>query len=395
MRISILLAGALMAPVPLSHCALANPQQPDLALHKPFVSSDPNTSGWNQGLTDGLWQPQFGQTFAAGGTDTFPKNVTVDLGAPQRLGYVATGVPDFGSTKTVELSLSVDGNQFTQIAAYVFSQHKAEYHLFKFAPATARYVRLTYADRYTESVGYPAVYVFSSELAAYAPGDTPPIPRLGLEPADVAAPKLGGDGQTDQSFLNAHESFLKRDAQGPIGLLFMGDSITHRWENAQDIWQKYFGQYNPADFGIEGDKTQNVLWRFENGELDNIHPKVVVLLIGTNNIGYPAADIVKADTKIVREIHRRIPNTKVLLLGILPRGADANDPVRAKIKSVNAELSKLDNRRNTRYLDFGDKLLDPNGNITKEMMPDSLHPTHEGYQIWADSMQPLLEGMMK
>ena len=395
MRISILLAGALLAQLPLLHFALADPQQPDLALHKPFISSDPNTSGWNQGLTDGSWQPQGGQTFAAGGSDSFPKYVTVDLGASETLGYVATGVPDFGSTKTVELSLSADGSRFTHVADYVFSQHKAEYHLFKFAPASARYVRLTYADRYSESVGYPAVYVFTSEIAAYAPGDVPPVPRLGPEPADMPAVKLAADGQTDQSFLNSHESFLKRDTEGPIGLLFIGDSITHRWENAQDIWQKYFGQYNPADFGIEGDKTQNVLWRFENGELDNIHPKVVVLLIGTNNITYPASDIVQADTKIVREIHRRLPGTKVLLLGIFPRGADANDPIRAKIKAINAELSKLDNGNDTRFLDFGDKLLDPNGNITKEMMPDSLHPTHEGYQIWADSMQPLLDEMMK
>jgi beta-glucosidase len=178
-------------------------------------------------------------------------------------------------------------------------------------------------------------------------------------------------------------------------VLFLGDSITHRWLGSPDIWQKYYGRYDPADFGIEGDRTEHVLWRIAGGELDGIHPKVVVLLIGTNNIGYPVDDIVKGDTKVVSEIHSRLPDTKVLLLGIFPRGADPADPVRAKIKDVNAALAKLDDGGKTRFLDFGDRFLETDGSISKEMMPDALHPAPKGYQIWAGAMQPLLDEMMK
>ncbi|BDI30970.1 hypothetical protein CCAX7_30210 [Capsulimonas corticalis] len=393
MKNGILLAGGALALLAPASGAFAAPL--DLALHKTFVSSDPNGSGWNQGLTDGSWETDAGKTFAAGGSETFPKTATVDLEAPALLGYVAIGAPSFGSTKTVELSLSTDDAQFTKVGSYVFSQKKAEYHLFSFAPETARYVRLTYVDRYSESVDYPAVYVFTTEVAVYAPGDAPPVPHIGPEASDEPAPKLNRDGQVDPSFLEAHESFLKRGKEGPIGVLFIGDSITHRWLNSRDIWDKYYGQYDPADFGVEGDRTEHVLWRFENGELDGVHPKVVVLMIGTNNMSEPADEIIRGDTKIVSEIHRRLPETKVLLLGVFPRGAKADDPVRAKIKGINAELAKLDDGGKTRFLDIGDKFLDANGGITKEMMADALHPEHIGYQIWADAMQPLFDEMMK
>ena|GEM_PF-584457 len=391
----MLLAAVAFASLMPAPVAFAAPAQANLALHKPFVSSDPNDAGWNQGLTDGSWLFDAGKTFAMGGSDSFPKTVTIDLKAPALLGYVGTAVPQFGSTKTVELSLSADGTQYTKAGSYVFSQNKAEYHLFRFAPSTAQYIRLTYADRYPDSVGYPSVFVFTTEVTAYAPGDVPPVPQIGPEPPDAAAPKFGSDGQIDPSFQESHESFLKRGKEGPIGVLFIGDSITHRWLGVQDIWQKYYGQYDPADFGIEGDRTEHVLWRFANGELDGIHPKVVVLLIGTNNIALAAEDIIKGDTAVVSEIHRRLPDAKVLLMGIFPRGADASDPARAKIKDVNAALAKLDDGTKTRFLDIGNKLLAPDGSITKEIMPDALHPTAQGYQIWADAMQPLLEEMMK
>ena len=123
-------------------------------------------------------------------------------------------------------------------------------------------------------------------------------------------------------------------------------------------------------------------------------------MIGTNNIGSNRQQgIIDADTKIVAEIHQKLPNTKVLLLGIFPRGDDPAKPAvartRAELKAINAALSKLDDGGKTRFLDFGDKFLDANGVITKEMMPDALHPTAAGYVIWADAMQPTLDAMLK
>jgi len=219
--------------------------------------------------------------------------------------------------------------------------------------------------------------------------------------ADVAAPKLDKTGKIDSRFQQRHESFLRRGKEGKIGVLFLGDSITEGWggTRGREIWAEYYGKLDPANFGISGDKTQHVLWRIDNGELDGISPKVVVLMIGTNNIGYSAEDILAADTKIVQEIHQKLPDTKLLLLGIFPRGADPNDPkvadMREKIKSVNQGLAKLDDGDKTRYLDIADKFLDADGKLSKDIMPDALHPNAKGYLIWAKAMQPLLDEMMK
>jgi beta-glucosidase len=235
--------------------------------------------------------------------------------------------------------------------------------------------------------------------AQTAPATMPTTQSL-AEGADVAAPKVDRSGQIDGRFEHMHESFLRKAKMEKISLVFLGDSITEGWNGGgRIVWAKSYWKYDPANFGIGGDKTQNVLWRIENGELDHINPKVVVLMIGTNNVSYAAEDILVADEKIVREIHQKLPNAKVLLLGIFPRGADPKDPnvaaMREKIQTVNQGLAKLDDGDKTRYLDIGNKFLGADGKISKDIMPDALHPNAKGYQIWADAMQPLLGEMMK
>ncbi|MGV3723488.1 MAG: GDSL-type esterase/lipase family protein [Actinomycetota bacterium] len=236
-------------------------------------------------------------------------------------------------------------------------------------------------------------------LSAVALALTLPALAQNLEPADVAAPKKDQAGNIQPRFQMMHESFLKRGKEGKIGVLFIGDSITQGWNGARPVWDEHFGKYDPANFGIGGDRTQHVLWRIENGELDGIAPKVVVLMIGTNNSGYPAEEILKGDRKIVEQIHAKLPKTKLLLLGIFPRGADAKAAnviaVREKLKSVNAGLAKLDDGKKTRYLDIGAKFMDAEGNLPADIMPDALHLSAKGYGIWADSIQPLLDEMMK
>jgi beta-glucosidase len=194
-----------------------------------------------------------------------------------------------------------------------------------------------------------------------------------------------------------HEQFLARIHEGPIGLLFLGDSIMDAWPSrGKESWQK-FAKYDPADFGISGDRTEHVLWRITHGELDGIRPKVVVVMIGTNNVGHfkdekPewAAAGVK---KIVETIHAKLPETKVLLLGVFPR--DAKDsPTRKKVEATNQIISKLDDGQKTRYLDIGKEFLDSEGEIPKDIMPDRLHPNAKGYDIWYEAMRPLLEKMM-
>ena len=221
------------------------------------------------------------------------------------------------------------------------------------------------------------------------------------EPADVPDFRHGKYGEISSPWNKKHKANLARAKAGKIDLLFLGDSITDFWATkGKEVWDKTYGNMNAADFGISGDLTQHVLWRINNGgELDGISPKVVVLMIGTNNYLYTGEHILGADTEIVKELHEKLPTTKVLLLGIFPRGADPNDPkwgpIREKFKVINKGLAALDDGDKTRFLDIGDKFLDADGKIPPDIMPDALHPSAKGYQIWADAMAPLLNQMMQ
>ena len=234
------------------------------------------------------------------------------------------------------------------------------------------------------------------------------LPASAVAPATVdastGAPKTG-----NKRFFELHDQFLARTKSGPIGLLFMGDSITEGWGKAPHVWEHYFGQYQPANFGIGGDQTQHVIWRIENGELDGISPKVMVLMIGTNNSGsHTGEQIADAVTKIINLTRAKIPGVKVLLLAILPRDArrnndgliteaaiaDAAKRVAANDRA-NTLLAKLDDGVNVRYLNTNAVFLGRDGRIPWTIMPDKLHPTAAGYQLWAEAMQPLLTEMLR
>lgn len=219
--------------------------------------------------------------------------------------------------------------------------------------------------------------------------------------ASAAIEKKDADGR----FRKMHESFLARGKAGPIGLLFLGDSITQGWTKAPDVWKEHYEQYQPANFGIGGDQTQHVIWRIENGELDGINPKLVVLMLGTNNTGTHTADeIAAANRKIVSLIRAKLPQTKVLVLAIFPRGprkdkagnvTDDGVARMAIIREVNRQLAQLDDGRQVRFLDINAKFLDANGRIPDSLMPDQLHPNAAGYKIWAEAMQPTLTALMR
>lgn len=221
-------------------------------------------------------------------------------------------------------------------------------------------------------------------------------------PIDASAPI---SKRANARFYELHSSYLKRAKAGPIGLLFLGDSITEGWGKAPDVWKSHYEKYQPANFGIGGDQTQHVIWRIEDGELDGISPKVVVLMLGTNNTAtHTAEQIAAADIKVISLIRAKIPQTKVLLLAIFPRGprkdkqgAIVDDGVKRMevIAAANRLLAKLDDGKNIRFLDIGAKFLGADGKIPDAIMPDQLHPNAAGYQIWAEAMQPLLDEMMK
>ena len=221
------------------------------------------------------------------------------------------------------------------------------------------------------------------------------LPACAQEPETVVPTPREG------SWMDLHRSFLaraKRADKEPINLLFLGDSITQGW-NDNAIWNRFYGPRNAANFGIGGDRTQHVLWRIKNGELDGIAPKVVVLMIGTNNADNATAEeITLGITANIQELRKRLPKTKILLLSIFPRDDRRIAPIRneihQKINSVNQVIAKLDDGANIRFLDISKAFLDADGKITPEIMPDFLHLSTKGYRIWADSMEPTLWQML-
>ena len=247
------------------------------------------------------------------------------------------------------------------------------------------------------------VLIFASFLAfdvhAQAPAVSAQAPAVKLPPQapDVAAPKFGNDGQVNAGFLKAHENFVKVAQEGKAELVFLGDSITAGWGSKKNIWDTAFGQYKPANFGIGGDRTQHVLWRITNGELDGIKPKAVVLMIGTNNSKTDSAEGIADGIKVIVEtIRSKQPQAKILLLAVFPRGEKVSpNSDRDKLNQVNAIIAKLDNGKNIHFLDIGSKFLQPDGSISKDDMPDFLHLSEAGYQIWADAIGPKLAELMK
>ena len=203
----------------------------------------------------------------------------------------------------------------------------------------------------------------------------------------------------DYDWLARHDQVLAREKAGGAGMLMIGDSITHLWggepddprhARANDLWDTYFRPRNAVNLGFGWDRTQHVLWRFDHGELDGIHPRVAVIMIGTNNMGDSAEDITAGITEIVHTVRKKLPRTKILLLGIFPRDHEAETANRKKILDVNQRISALGKERNITFLDFGSKFLQPDGTLSPDIMPDYLHPNHTGYELWAREMEPTL-----
>jgi lysophospholipase L1-like esterase len=223
-----------------------------------------------------------------------------------------------------------------------------------------------------------------------------------IVPADQPAPR------TDSNSRLAHEQLLAKAAQGGIDLYFEGDSITRRWGATDyplllDNWKKNFFGWNAADFGWGADRVENILWRIENGELDRVNPKVIVLLAGTNNVGnkLPAAgpesviaDVSKGLEKLIFTMRSKAPNAVIVVTAIFPR--NDNIAVMPEIDGINARLAKLADGKTIRYLNVNDKLAAPDGTLYEGMMNarDKLHPELKGYQIWADALKPILTELL-
>ncbi|MDX1640475.1 MAG: platelet-activating factor acetylhydrolase IB subunit [Balneolaceae bacterium] len=195
-----------------------------------------------------------------------------------------------------------------------------------------------------------------------------------------------------------HEAKLTEEGREDARLLFIGNSITHGWENTgKEVWNEYYADYGGYNIGFSGDRTENVLWRFEHGELDGIHPELAILMIGTNNTGHrqdPAACTAKGIEMILDEIKERLPETEILLLAIFPRETSPDGELRQLNNKINERIEKFADGERVHFLNINDVFLDEEGVLSEDIMPDLLHPNEYGYQLWAEAMQPKLEELI-
>jgi len=181
-------------------------------------------------------------------------------------------------------------------------------------------------------------------------------------------------------------------------LVFIGDSITQGWEKeGAPVWQQYYARHDALALGFGGDRTENVLWRIQNGEVDGIEPKVAVLMFGTNNTGlrgdFPASTVAGIKRNI-EELQRRLPRTRILLLAIFPREATPDKAARQTNEQINAMLPTLADGRQVFFLNINAAFLGTDGTLSSAIMPDLLHPNGQGYAIWAKAMQAELDRLM-
>jgi lysophospholipase L1-like esterase len=226
----------------------------------------------------------------------------------------------------------------------------------------------------------------------------------------AAAQALPADrpvSRTDQNSLTAHQQLLQKARAGGIDVYFEGDSITRRW-GATDYpdfltnWKQNFFGWNAGNFGWGADSIQNILWRLENGELDGVHPEVIVLLAGTNNVGRTppppgtederAADISRGIKAVLEVMRRKAPSATIILTAIFPR--NDNIAVMPLINRINADIGSFADGKRIRFININDKLADRDGKLFPGMMGDGLHPTLQGYQVWADALKPIFTELL-
>jgi beta-glucosidase len=222
--------------------------------------------------------------------------------------------------------------------------------------------------------------------------DAPPAAVV-VAPQPVAVVPVPRDAKWKQR----HDKINARIKQGNVDLLIIGDSITQGWEgNGKEVWKQFYDKRNAVNLGISGDQTQHVLWRLENGNIDGISPKLAMLMIGTNNSNakQQPEDVAAGVKAILEQIRNKLPQTKVLVLGIFPRGADDQDSKRQTNMKVNEIITKLADNKTVFYLDIGDKFLESDRKLSKDIMPDLLHLSPKGYTIWAESVEPMVVKLM-
>ena len=236
-------------------------------------------------------------------------------------------------------------------------------------------------------------------LTLQAQDQLPPIAPMPVLPAPLPTgmnPTIYPVGQFGWFEKVKSNIEMGKAAASTCQLVFDGDSITANWlGQGKEIWDERYAKYNPVNFGMGGDCIQHLLWRLSQGQAAGMHPKLIVVLIGTNRlVGYTVDQEVEGIEAVVQEYRKICPEAVVLLQAILPSRQFPDDPIRTKVEQVNSRLALLADGKKVLFIDFGKSLLQPDGTITPEIMPDLLHPSAKGYKIWADAIQPIIDKVL-
>lgn len=192
-----------------------------------------------------------------------------------------------------------------------------------------------------------------------------------------------------------HRINIERGKQ-KADVIWLGDSITQLMDDAHDLYQKFWPDHKMENLGIGGDRIQNLLWRIsQGGEVDGLHPQLVIVLIGTNNLAFDNdRQVVAGIDAVIESLRRKLPESNILILGLLPRG-QRQDPIRARIMAINKSIAQHADGKVVYFSDGGNCLLQSNGDLIREAMPDQLHPSHRGYELIFSSVKPEIDQLLK
>ncbi len=246
-----------------------------------------------------------------------------------------------------------------------------------------------------------AIFLLTLTIGSIVNGQTQPTSQPSRTRNSAANPVPRGD----QNSRIAHDQLVVKAKSGGIDLYFLGDSITRRWGCSDpqwaanlENWKKNFHGWNAGNFGWGGDGIQHILWRIQNGELDGVNPKVIVILAGTNNVGSrpggneKITDIIAGYDRLIENCRRLAPKAKIIITAIFPR--NDNMQVMPEINQINQELEKRCDEQTIFFLNVNDKMAGMDGNIFDGITIDNLHLSVKGYQVWADGLKPILTKLL-
>lgn len=219
---------------------------------------------------------------------------------------------------------------------------------------------------------------------------TPAEPASKLVPS-AAIPK---DRLEEPFWQKRHAAIVEKAKKGDVDLLMIGDSIVHSFDKA--VWDKYYAPRRALNLGYWGDKTENVLWRLDHGEIDGISPKLAIVMIGTNNTstGNTPEEIYEGVKAICGRLRAKLPETKIMLLAIFARGKDAADKRRINNEAANKLIAGLADNENIFFVDINDQFVEKDGTLRKDLFPDLLHPKEKGCAVWAEAIEPYVARFM-